>query len=87
MRNEAQRNMDKNKMIGRLQYLEKENMRLMEHIVFLKKNGYTYDQVTSRMLLCDICGANLTGEVKESANERNRNIIKSTRVDSDKRKA
>ncbi len=63
-REEMEVNIEKRKILVRLQYLEKENMRLMEHIVFLKKNGYTYDQVTNRMLLCDQCGAKLTGEVE-----------------------
>ncbi len=62
-REQMEVNIEKRQMLARLQHLEKENMRLMEHIVFLKKNGYTYDQVTNRMLLCDRCGANLTGEV------------------------
>jgi len=36
--------------------LRKHNTKLMEHIIYLKKNGYTYDQITTKMVLCDRCG-------------------------------
>jgi len=42
--------------------LREQKNKLMEHIVYLKKNGYTYDQRNNKMILCDICGKQLTGE-------------------------
>lgn len=46
----------------RIKFLEKQNTELMEHIVYLKKNGYTYDQLTTKMNLCDRCGGELIKE-------------------------
>jgi len=59
-------NIEMNKIRYRVNCLEKQNMKLMEHIAFLKKNGYTYDQLTTRMLLCDRCHKNLILEPEES---------------------
>ena len=36
--------------------LAKENIKLKEHIVYLKKNGYRYDQLSTKMILCARCG-------------------------------
>lgn len=47
---------------NRIKFLEKQNTELMEHIVYLKKNGYTYDQLTTKMNLCDRCGDELIKE-------------------------
>ncbi len=59
MFHDADYSMEMNSIRNRVDYLEKKNMKLMEHMVFLKKNGYTYDQINSRMLLCDRCGKSL----------------------------
>ena len=40
--------------------LVKKEMKLLEHISFLKKEGYTYDQVNRKMIVCDSCGKKLT---------------------------
>jgi hypothetical protein len=45
-----------------IESLIEKNNKLMEHIVYLKKNGYTYDQVNSKMILCDKCGKELIKE-------------------------
>ena len=52
-------NIEMNRIRHRVDHLEKQNIKLMDHIVFLKKNGYTYDQLNSRMLLCDRCHKDL----------------------------
>ena len=67
---EVEYNIRVNKLIARVDSLEKENIRLREHIVFLKKNGYTYDTRKDRMILCDRCAKPLTGEWVPSGGEK-----------------
>jgi len=52
---EIRHNIEFNRLKERCRKLEIEKQQMMEHIVFLKKNGYTYDQLNSKMMICDRC--------------------------------
>jgi len=78
----ADDNIEYNKMVSRIDHLQKENQKLKEHMVFLKKNGFTYDQLSSKMCLCDRCGIQLTGEFRPKIEEEVMNINeKDKRID------
>lgn len=47
-----------------LERLKKENFRLAELILNLKKDGFTYDQVNRKMIVCEACGKNIKENIK-----------------------
>lgn len=48
-----------NQQYDEVEYIKKENLRLLELISNLKKDGYTYDQSRKRMTVCGSCGEQL----------------------------
>ena len=42
-----------------IDHLQKENIRLLELLSNMKKDGFTYDQLTRKMIVCEACGKDL----------------------------
>ena len=39
--------------------VEAKNMELLETLAFMQKDGYTYDQVNRKMIVCEACGKHI----------------------------
>ncbi len=48
-----------NNMAEEFERVRNENIKLLEHIAMLHKDGYTYDQLNRKMLVCELCGKNI----------------------------
>ena len=50
--------------IEEVEKLTKQNTELLEHIAMLHKDGYTYDQVNRKMIVCECCGKQIMKNIK-----------------------
>ena len=48
-----------NAQYSEIEHLKKENLKLLELISNLQKDGYTYDQLTRKMIVCESCAKQL----------------------------